>query len=157
MRPEGPLAADVDALVKQRKFIKQMPSVIDGNNEYRMKAAVYLQSDPRMPTNLVIMATAQKSPPGIPRPFPSAVLEMAGRFRVRGLNYALWHDCPSGPIVYGWHEHIWSNQYSDHIVIKARPIPRDTSIHGLFNWGLAKWNIRVGAPATKGRRHGRKK
>ncbi len=157
MRPEGPTAAQADALVKERKFIKQIPHVVDGLREYRMQAAVYVRSQPHKASGLVIMASVDKSPPGVPRPFPSVALEMAGRFRIRGLNYALRHDCPSGPIVYGWHEHIWTNEYEDHVVIKARPVVRNTDIRGLFNWGLEKWKIDVGEPRTKGGRHGRKK
>lgn len=157
MQPEGPLAVDVEAFLKKRKFIKHVPQVIDGKNAYQMRAVVYLQSQPNTPTSYVVMATAHKSPPGVPRPFPSSALEAAGRFRVRGLNYAIRHDCPSGPIVCGWHEHIWSNEYGDQVVIKARPTPKDTSIRGVFNWGLARWKIKVGAPPTKGGRHGAKK
>ena len=156
MRPEGPIAADVDALVRERKYIKELPRVVEGHNEYRMKAVVYSRAT-RKPTGAVIMATAQKSPTGIPKWFPSAVLEMNGRFRIRGINHALRHDCPNGPIVYGWHEHIWSNQYQDHVVIKARPAPDNPTMSGLFEWGLKKWNIAVGEPKTKGERHGRTK
>ena len=152
MRPEGPTEAEANYLVKEGKYIKVMPAVLEGENEFRMRAVVFRASTPGLPTGLVLMATAKKSPPGIPRPWPSAALELNGHFRIRGLNYAIRHDCPSGPIIEGWHEHVWTNQYEDHVVINAKPKPRNTSIRGMFEWGLKKWNIKVGEP--RGRRHG---
>lgn len=154
MRPEGPTEAEADYVVKERKYIKTMPEIREGDNEFRIKADVFRTSVPGRPTGLVLMARAKKSPPGIPRPFPSAALELNGHFRIRGLNYAIRHDCPSGPIVDGWHEHIWTNLYEDHVVIKAKPKPRDIGIRGMFDWGLKKWNIAVGEPRGKG--HGKR-
>ena len=154
MRPDGPTQAEADYLVKEKKYIRAMPDVIDGQKEFRIRANVFRVSAPGRPTGLVLVATAKKSPPGIPRPWPSSALELNGRFRVRGLNYAILHDCPSGPSVEGWHEHIWTNQYEDNVVIKATPRPRDTSIRGMFDWSLKKWNIKVGEP--KGGRNGQR-
>jgi hypothetical protein len=108
MRPEGPTQAQADYLVKKKKYIKVMPDVVEGDKEFRLRATVFLQSQPGHSLGLVVMATAKKSPPGIPRPWPSAALELAGRFRIRGLNYAIQHECPDGPIVRGWHEHLWT-------------------------------------------------
>jgi len=133
---------------------KSCADVIEGQREFRMRANVFRASVPGRPTGLVLVATAKKSPPGIPRPWPSSALELHAHFRIRGLNYAILHDCPSGPSVEGWHEHVWTNEYEDHVVIKATPRPKDTSIRGMFDWGLKKWNIKVGEP--KGRRHGQR-
>lgn len=154
MRPEGPTQAEADDFAKRKKYIKFMPQVVEGEREFRIKANVFSNSEPGK-VELVILATAKKSPPGVPRPWPSSVLELAGRFRIRGLNYAIRHDCPSGPIVNGWHEHLWTNHYGDHVVIKAKPNPDDTSIKGVFEWGLKKWNIKVGEPLLRGTRHGK--
>lgn len=156
MRPEGPTQAEADYLVKEKKYIKTIPQVVEGEREFRIKANVFLSSSPGRQTGLVVMATAKKSPPGIPRPWPSAAFELGGHFRIRGLNYAIRHDCPSGPIVDGWHEHIWTNRYEDQVVIKAKPTPKDTTIRGMFEWGLKKWRIKVGEPLSKGGRHGKR-
>jgi hypothetical protein len=45
------------------------------------------------------------------------------------------------------------NLYEDQVVIKATPRPTDTSIKGLFKWGLEKWNIKVGEPKARGSGH----
>src|SRR5437868_5017365 len=124
MRPEGPAEADVNALVKARKYIKEIPRVGSEPSQFRMKGMVYTVED-RQPTGVMMMATVKKSVPGVPSPIPTAALEYGGRFRIRGINYAVRHDCPSGPIVYGWHEHVWTNQYEDQVVIAARPIPKN--------------------------------
>jgi hypothetical protein len=154
MRPNGPTQAEADYLVDEKKYIKAMPEVIDGAREFKMQAQVYSVATGR-PTGLVLMATAKKSPPGLPRPYPSAALELRGHFRIRGINYAIRHDCPTGPIVRGWHEHIWTDEYEDYVIRPARPKPKDTSMRGLFNWGLAKWKISVGEPKKRGQRRGR--
>jgi hypothetical protein len=143
MRPEGPKEADVNYLVRERKFITHMPEVTEGAHEFRMQAVVYRKSSGKKTTGLMIMARAKKSPTGVPRPYPSSALVLDGRFRVRGLNNELWHDNPDGSIVKGWHEHIWINEYEDKFVRSARPKPRDLTIRGLFEWGLRKWNIRL--------------
>ena len=44
MRPDAPAAADVDALISERKYIKEIPKMVDGKNEQRMKAVVYSRS-----------------------------------------------------------------------------------------------------------------
>jgi hypothetical protein len=150
MRPEGPTQDEADALVKARKYIKELPRPKEGEREYKMVATVYSIAT-RQPVRLNLIATAKKAPSGIPSPIPSAALELEGRFRVRGINWALRHDCPSGPIVYGWHEHIWTTQHEDGVVIAARPAPRDTTMRGLFNWGLKKWNIEIGEPQSRNR------
>jgi hypothetical protein len=143
MRPDGPTKAEVDYLVRERKFIKEIPQIVEGRNEFRMQAVVYRKSAPKKATGIVIMATAKKSPPGLPRPFPSSALVMAGRFRVRGLNHELWHDNPDTTVVKKWHEHIWMNEHADRFVVSARPKPTDLTIMGMFQWGLRKWNIAV--------------
>jgi hypothetical protein len=153
MRPEGPTEAEADYIVDERKYVKTIPPITEGEREFRMKANVFRVAHPGHPIGLVIVARAKKSPPGVPRPWPSAALELGGHFRIRGLNYAIRHDCPDGPMVDGWHEHIWTNKHEDHVVIKAQPKPRDTSIRGMFEWGLRKWNIKVGEP--RGKRRGK--
>jgi hypothetical protein len=154
MRPDGPTEVQAEYLVSEKKYIKTRPLVINGVREFQMRAEVYSVSTGR-PLGVVIVATAKKSPTGIPRPFPSSALELRGRFRIRGLNYAIRHDCPTGPIVRGWHEHIWTDEYEDHVIRAARPKLRDTSINGVFEWGLKKWNISVGEPKARRKHHGK--
>lgn len=143
MRPEGPNKADVDYVIKERKFITHMPEVTERAYEFRMQAVVYRKSFGKKPTGLVLMARVKKSPAGVPRPYPSAALVLNGRFRVRGLNHEIRHDNPDGSVVNGWHEHIWTNQHEDKHVRSARPKPNDLTIRGLFEWALRKWNIRL--------------
>lgn len=88
------------------------------------------------------MATARSSPPGIPKPNPSAALEWHGK-RIRGLNYEVWHDNPDGTIVKGWHEHVWSPADQDSYVVPARPEPTRETLVDIFKWGLRKWNIEI--------------
>ena len=156
MRPEGPTQDEADALVRARKYVKEIARVSDGTRAYHMVARVYALVT-RQPTRLLMMASAKKAPSGIPKPTPSAALELAGRFRIRGINYSIQHDCPSGPVVRGWHEHIWTNQYEDRVVIVARPAPRDQTMQGLFRWGLKKWNIAIGEPSSRNQRGKEKK
>jgi hypothetical protein len=153
MRPDGPTEAQAEYLVSERKYIKTIPPIVGSSREFQMRADVYSVSTGR-PCGLVIMATAKKSPSGIPRPYPSSALELRGRFRIRGLNYAIRHDCPTGPIVRGWHEHIWTDEFEDHVIRHARPKVKDTSIGGLFEWGLKKWKISVGEPKARRKRRG---
>jgi hypothetical protein len=63
MRPEGPTQAQADYLVKKKKYIKVMPDVVEGDKEFRLRATVFLQSQPGHSLGLVVMATAKKSPP----------------------------------------------------------------------------------------------
>jgi hypothetical protein len=157
MRSDCPTKAEVDYLVRERKFIREIPKIVEGKTEFRMQAVVYRKSAPRKATGLVIMARAKKSPPGVPRPFPSSALVMTGRFRVRGLNHELWHDNPDTTIVKGWHEHVWMNEFEDRFVVSARPKPKDLTILGMFEWGLRKWNIAVERSQLKVQSHGSKK
>lgn len=155
MQVQEPTTAEADYLVKEAKFIKAMPSVVRGEYEFRMQADVFRKGEPHKPTGLKIMARVKKAPSGIPKPYPSAALEYGGRYRIRGLNYEIWHDNPDTSIVRGWHEHIWSTECRDRAVIRARPKPTDITVKGLFRWGLAKWKIDVGE--VKARGHGGKK
>lgn len=111
--PEGPTQAEVDSFISESKYIQTLPEVAEGEREDPLRAEVFRAANRGRPTGMVIMATAKKSPPVVPRPWPSAALELSGHFRIRGLNYAVRHDCPSGPIVQGWHEHVWTNGYDD--------------------------------------------
>jgi len=156
MRPEGPTQDEADKLVKKRKYIRKWPIMIEGEREYRMIATVFRRSLPNRPCGLTIKAHVKKAPSGVPRSLPSCVLELAGRFRIRGIDYAVVHSCPSGPIVYGWHEHTWTNRYEDRVVLRATPRITDQSIAGVFAWGLKKWNIDLGEPVIKkkAKRHG---
>ncbi len=156
MFPDGPTQAEADALVGQRKYIKAIPVARHNAREEQMLAQVFSVAT-RQPNGLLMIATAKKSPTGVPTPPRSAALAMNGRFRIRGINYSVWHDCPSGPIVYGWHEHVWTNQYQDRVVVPARPKPDDTTMRGLFQWGLEKWNIAIGEPSPPGNKRGKNK
>jgi hypothetical protein len=143
MRPEEPTKAEIDYLIKERKVIKRIPPVNGEANAHTMKAFVFKRGNPGNSLGLIIKATAKKAIPGLPRPLPSAALVLLRRdARVRGLNYEQWHDNPDGTKVVGWHEHIWT-EYGDDLVIPARPKPEEITIHGLFKWGLRKWNIAV--------------
>lgn len=139
--------ADVDYLVKEPKLIRFVPEIgslgIAPLKGWRLHSSIFRKSDPTKPIKgLVVIAKAHQAPPGIPDPTPSAALEWYGH-RIRGINYELRHDNPDGTSVRGWHEHIWSPRFEDHLVVEARPGPRDRSLLGIFKWGLAKWNIEV--------------
>jgi hypothetical protein len=134
-------------LVGLPKWIRTIPRTqpLDPatGNGWKISDSVFSKSDRSKPIKgLVVIAKAHKAPAGLPRPWPSAALELGGH-RIRGINYELWHDNPDGSSVRGWHEHIWSPVDQDACVIPARPEPKDMSLIGLFRWGLSKWNIEV--------------
>jgi hypothetical protein len=141
LSPE-PTRAEVDYLIREKKFIRSMPAMVTDRYEYRVQAEVRKISNPGEALGLVIYARAKRSPSGVPKGLPSAALMWRG-YRIRGLNKELWHDNPEGSTVQGWHEHIWTNEWHDSHVIAARPKPRDLSLRGVLEWAMGKWNITV--------------
>jgi hypothetical protein len=138
---------EVDYLVSIPKFVHAIPreSFLDTQlrTGWRIKIDIFLKADSSKPIKgLIVVAKAHQAPIGLPHPTPSVALEWYGR-RIRGLNYELRHDNPDGSTVKGWHEHIWSPNEQDALVIQANPEPRDRSLRGVLNWGLDKWNIEV--------------
>src|ERR1700691_118311 len=96
--------ADVEYLLAEAKFIRAIPQPVKlhGSKVVVLHVAdVLRKSNPHRPIKgLVVIAKARPSPPGIPMPAPSSVLEFYGR-RIRGLNYEMWHDNPDGSRVKG--------------------------------------------------------
>jgi hypothetical protein len=137
-----PTKAEVDYLVRQRKFIRRVPPMLGDRYEYRIQAEVRKASNPGEALGLVVQVKAKRPPSGAPKPLPSVCLLWRGH-RIRGLNKELWHDNPDGSTVRGWHEHIWTNEWGDSYVVPARPKPRDLSLRGVLEWGLKQWKITV--------------
>lgn len=67
MSAEGPTQAEVDYFIRESKYIQTLPEVAEGEREYRVRAQVFRAANPGRPTGMVIMATAKRSPPGVPR------------------------------------------------------------------------------------------
>jgi hypothetical protein len=104
---------------------------------------IFDRASPNNPIRgLVVMAKAHQAPVGLRRPTPSSALEWFG-LRIRGLNHEVRHDNPDGTSVRGWHEHLWSPQHEDALVVPAQPKITDRSLLGVLKWGLLKWNIEV--------------
>jgi hypothetical protein len=138
--------ADVDYLVAEPKFIKEIPRSQflnpSSRTGWKIYASVCSKEDSRPIKGLIVIAKAHQAPIGLPRPTPSSALEWYGK-RIRGLNYELWHDNPDGTLVKGWHEHIWSPEEDDDRVIAAHPKPQKKDLLGVLKWGLKRWNIEV--------------
>lgn len=143
--------ADVDYLVKTKKFISAIPAVMETSSEFMMQANVRRKDDPGRETQLIIRAHAKKSPPGPPKGIPSCVLQWHGH-RIRGVNWEVWHDNPDGTIVRGWHEHIWNDKDGDGHVVPVHV--SQPSLRKLFEWGLDKWNIEVKQEQLEVDQHG---
>lgn len=132
--------AEVDYLVKAKKFISAIPKVEEAASEFIIQADVRRSDNPGREMGLIIRVHAKRSPPGLPKGIPSCVLQWHGH-RIRGINRELWHDNPDGTVVKGWHEHIWNDQDSDDRVVPANI--GQPGLRKLFEWGLKNWNIEV--------------
>lgn len=135
--------AEVDYLVDEQKFIKEIPSIVQHGNYLIMRTQVFRKANDRVVPikGLYVMSRVAVPIPGIPAAIPSASLEWAGR-RIRGIDRETRHDNPDGGSVYGWHSHVWSPEYEDACVV-ATPEPKHKDMRGIFKAGLKKWNISV--------------
>ena len=140
--------ADVDYLIAARKYIKAIPRTrfLDSARRTGWKIIIpeiFYKADRSKPIKgLVVMAKAHQAPIPLPRPKPSSALEWFGH-RIRGLNHEIRHDNPDGTSVLGWHEHLWSPNYDDALVVEAKPEPTQKTLEAILKWGLEKWNIEV--------------
>jgi len=77
-------------------------------------------------------------------------LEYCG-IRIRGINYEMVHKNPDGSEIYGWHEHIWKEEFQDHFVIPVPQLPNRKCIsdENLLDFCLKKWNIEYRGPLYK--------
>jgi len=135
--------AEVDYLVDEQKFIKEVPSIVEHGNYSMMRAQVYRKVNKSyVPIKgLFVIARVAIPIPGVPSAIPSAALEWAGR-RIRGIDKETRHDNPDGGSVYGWHSHIWSPEHEDSCVVST-PEPKHKDMRGILKAGLKKWNIFV--------------
>ncbi len=134
--------SEIDYLVKEAKYINEIPPPQDRVNDFRVQAQVYRVADKKPIKGLFVMATYDKPLPGMSGKIQvSAALDYKG-LRIRGIDKELWHDNPDGSSVRGWHEHLWSPEYLDAYVAPF-PEPRHKTIRALFEAGLKRWNIIV--------------
>jgi hypothetical protein len=135
--------ADVDYLVKEPKFISEIPTSRDVDGFLRIQAPVFRKSEPKTRiVGLLVIARVAGPVSGIPsRGKPSACLEWNG-VRIRGIDYELRHDNPDGSTIKGWHEHIWTPEHDDRLVRQFAE-PSQKSLLDLFECGLERWNIEV--------------
>jgi hypothetical protein len=133
---------EVDKLVREPKYIKEIPTPRDKGSYFEIRIPVYRRSDKRAPVAaLEVTARQRKSISGAPKPLPSVALEWKG-MRIRGIDREAVHDNPDGTQVFGWHEHEWSEEVGDSAVIPAKE-PRHKDMRGILSSGLKKWNIEV--------------
>jgi hypothetical protein len=135
--------AAVDHLVSEAKIIKFLPPIKIEGDYFMMRATVYMKSEPSAYVHggLIVSSRLIRPVPGIPRQIPSCALEWHG-YRIRGIDREILHDNPDGSSVRGWHEHLWSPESADALVISTRE-PRQRDLRGLFKAGLKRWNIDV--------------
>jgi hypothetical protein len=135
--------AEVEYLVKARKFIAAIPDVDKEENQFAMSARVYKKDDPTWQIGgLLVRARVAVPLPGLPRQIPSCALQWHG-IRIRCVNFEMRHTNPDGSIVTGWHEHIWNDEDEADRVISASPEITKPDLKAIFRWGLRKWNIEV--------------
>jgi hypothetical protein len=134
----------VDYLVAEEKFIKDIPPRATIGNYLVITAPVYRKGQANLPIkSLSVEARVAMPVPGIPRALPSVALNWHGH-RVRGLDRETWHDNPDGSQVFGWHEHLWLPEYDDaDSLVRAIPEPKNKDMLGLLKEGLRRWNITV--------------
>jgi hypothetical protein len=133
---------DVDYLVDEQKFVKEIPKSWRKGNYTVMELRVFRRGELAMPIKGLFVTCRVVTPvSGIPRAIPSSVLEWHG-YRIRGMDREQQHDNPDGSIVYGWHEHLWSPEYDAALVIGV-PEPKHKDLLGLLRTGMKRWNIEV--------------
>lgn len=133
--------ADVEYLVDEEKFIKDIPPRgIDGNYLV-ISSPVYRKGEAQPIKALVLLARVAMPIPGLPGALPSVALTWHGH-RIRGIDRENRHDNPDGSTVFGWHEHLWSVEFMDSLV-RGCPEPKHKDMQGILKEGLKRWNIRV--------------
>jgi hypothetical protein len=133
--------AEVEYLVGEEKFIKDIPPRgLDGNYQV-IVAPVYRKGQTQPVKALVVLARVATPIPGLPGAMPSVALTWHGH-RIRGIDRETRHDNPDGSSVAGWHEHLWSAEYLDSLV-RACPEPKHKDMLGILKDGLKHWNIRI--------------
>jgi hypothetical protein len=135
---------EVDYLVAAQKYIVVIPPIRQDFGGWSIIAAEVRRRDDINPVagGLEIRARTKNSFPGTPRGLPSCSLIWHG-CRIRGIDYEVRHDNPDGKSIRGWHEHIWTDENEDAVVVNARPAVVRPDLRGVFTWGLRKWKINV--------------
>jgi hypothetical protein len=134
--------ADVDYLVAEPKFIKDLPPAVVQENYRVIEAAVYRKGDPPvLVPSLNIYARVPLPIAGVPSAIPGAALRWYGR-RIRGFDQERRHDNPDGSVVWGWHEHLWSPEWEDALV-RAATEPKHKDLRGVLKQALNLWNIKI--------------
>jgi hypothetical protein len=134
--------ADVDYLLRARKYISSIPTIHENEFEYSIKANVKRIDDPGRELGLTVLAHVKRPLPGLPRNFPACALQWHG-YRIRGVNWHVYFENDDGTIIKGWHEHIWHDKERDGCVIEAIPPVGQPTLLKLFEWGLSQWKIEV--------------
>lgn len=135
--------AEVDYLVDEQKFIKEIPKSVPHGNYLMMRTQVFRKANDKLVAikGVYVMSRVAVPIPGVPGAIPSVSLEWAGR-RIRGIDKETRHDNPDGTSVYGWHSHVWSPECEDSCVVTT-PEPKHKDMRGIFKTGLKKWNIAI--------------
>src|SRR5450755_4729616 len=134
--------AEVDSLILGPKCISGIPKAERKENYWVMEIPVYLKTDLRRPfPSLVIVARVIHPLSGLPRNLPSVAIELKGH-RIRGIDRNIRHDNPDGSRVKGWHEHLWSEEHGDDVVIATKE-PKHKDLKGVLKTALKKWDISI--------------
>jgi hypothetical protein len=134
--------AEIDYLVAEPKFIKDLPPAVLQGNYRVIEAAVYRKGDPPVVIpSLIVNVRVPLPVAGVPIGVPGAALRWCS-YRIRGLDRETQHDNPDGSIVRGWHEHLWSQEWGDSFV-RSAPEPKHKDLRGVLKQALNLWNIKV--------------
>lgn len=134
----------VDYLVAEEKFIKDIPPRVTDGNYQVITAPVYRKGEANLPIiSLRVLVRVAMPVPSVPRALPSVALNWHGH-RIRGLDKETRHDNPDGSRVLGWHEHLWLPEYDDaDSLVRSIAEPKHKDMLGLLKEGLRRWNIAV--------------
>jgi len=130
----------INQIVAIEKFTPINPEMYLHGGAFRMSAAIFLDPSCRKDIKLRICAEISQNSDGSSRLTPTCVLLYFNR-RIRGINRHIRYRNPDGQEIRGWHEHYWTDENEER---QVNPIFFDDStLDGLFTFGLQRWNIKV--------------
>jgi hypothetical protein len=130
-------AAQVDALIAEKKTIPAMPPLVQRDGFARFRSRVFVQGTVDivlvMEAHLGLRCTTAS---------PNVVLRW-GNVRIRGIDEAMNHPNVAGyePVA-GWHEHIWRDEFGDRLVVPVEPAPPQ-GLTVFFEFAAKRWNIDI--------------